>query len=260
MRRAGVADHRRRPRQEVDDAVGQPGLAQDLHDVVRRQHRRVRRLPHDGAAHHRRRRRQVGADRREVERRDGEHEALERARLELVPHARRRERLLRRRCARRSAQFQRQKSIDSQAASISAWCAVFDWPSMVAALRIGAILRRQQLGRAQEDREPLVERRRRPRRLRRQRGVDRRLHVVGRRPAPPSPSTFLCACGERTSAMPAPLRRSPPTRSGISTGALRHRLERALERLLLGGSGAVGRTGSLCGGGTFGMEFSMAAR
>ena len=32
--------------------------------------------------------------------------------------------------------FQRQKSIDSHAASISAWCAVFDWPSMVAAFSV----------------------------------------------------------------------------------------------------------------------------
>ena len=35
--------------------------------------------------------------------------------------------------AARSATFQRQKSVSSQAASISAWNAVFDWPSIVAA-------------------------------------------------------------------------------------------------------------------------------
>jgi hypothetical protein len=32
--------------------------------------------------------------------------------------------------------LKRQKSISSQAASISAWWAVFDWPSMVAALSV----------------------------------------------------------------------------------------------------------------------------
>ena len=32
--------------------------------------------------------------------------------------------------------LKRQKSISSQAASISAWCAVFDWPSIVAALSV----------------------------------------------------------------------------------------------------------------------------
>ncbi len=32
--------------------------------------------------------------------------------------------------------LKRQKSITSQAESISAWCAVFDWPSMVAALSV----------------------------------------------------------------------------------------------------------------------------
>src|SRR5205823_5188623 len=32
--------------------------------------------------------------------------------------------------------LKRQKSMSSHAASISAWCAVFDWPSIVAALRV----------------------------------------------------------------------------------------------------------------------------
>jgi hypothetical protein len=32
--------------------------------------------------------------------------------------------------------LKRQKSITSQAASISAWCAVFDWLSIVAATRV----------------------------------------------------------------------------------------------------------------------------
>ena len=32
--------------------------------------------------------------------------------------------------------LKRQKSISSQAASISAWCAVFDWPSIVAAMSV----------------------------------------------------------------------------------------------------------------------------
>ena len=32
--------------------------------------------------------------------------------------------------------LKRKKSIDSQAASISAWCAVFDWPSIVAAFSV----------------------------------------------------------------------------------------------------------------------------
>ena len=53
-----------------------------------------------------------------------------------VPHARRRDRLLGVGSAGRSATLKRQKSISSQAASISAWIAVFDWPSMVAAFRV----------------------------------------------------------------------------------------------------------------------------
>ena len=219
MRQAGVADHRRRPGQEVDDAVGQPGLAQDLHDVVRRQHRRVRRLPHHRAAHHRRRRRQVGADRREVERRDREDEALERARLELVPHARRRVRLL---------GGDALGEVRVPAPEVDRLAGGVDL-GLVRRLRLPEHRRRvhdrtvlggQQLRRAQEDREPLVDRRRRPRSLRRQRRVDGAPDILGAAPARPWRCTFLCACGERTSADPVPLRRSPPTNSGMSTGVL----------------------------------------
>ena len=78
---------------EVDHAVRQPGLAQDLEHEPVGEDRGLRRLPHDRVAHQRRRRRQVAADRREVERRDGVDEALEAALLEAVVEARRRDRL-----------------------------------------------------------------------------------------------------------------------------------------------------------------------
>ena len=52
------------------------------------------RLPDDGVAHQRGRRREVAGDRGEVERRDGEDEALERPVLEPVPDAGRGDRLL----------------------------------------------------------------------------------------------------------------------------------------------------------------------
>src|SRR5438132_859830 len=51
------------------------------------EHLGLGRLPHDGVAHDRGRGRQVAADRREVERRQREHEALERPQLLHVPHA-----------------------------------------------------------------------------------------------------------------------------------------------------------------------------
>ena len=91
--RAGIAGH------EVDDAVGQPGLAQDLEHEPVGEDRRLRRLPDDRVAHQRGRRREVAADGGEVERRDGVDEALEAALLEAVAEARRRDRLLARRAA-----------------------------------------------------------------------------------------------------------------------------------------------------------------
>ena len=84
----GIARH------EVDDARRQTRRLEQLHDVVRAQHRAGRRLPHDRASHQRRRRRQVAADRREVERRDGIDEPFEAAIVRLVPGPVRTDRLL----------------------------------------------------------------------------------------------------------------------------------------------------------------------
>ena len=88
------ADHHRIAGHEVDDARRQAGRFEQLQRVVGAQHRAGRRLPHHGVAHQRRRRRQVAADGREVERRHGVDEALETAVVGLVPHRRRRHRLL----------------------------------------------------------------------------------------------------------------------------------------------------------------------
>ncbi len=75
----GVAGH------EVDDARREAGRLEDLHDVVRAQHRTRGRLPDDGAAHERGRARQVAADGGEVERRDRVDEAFEAAVVGLIP-------------------------------------------------------------------------------------------------------------------------------------------------------------------------------
>ena len=115
---------------------GRPAASQQPHDVVGAQHRARRRLPDDGVAHQRRRGRQVAGNRREVERRDRVDEALERPVLELVPHRVRADRLLRVAAPARKDGLKRQKSISSDAASISAWNAVFDCPSIVAALSV----------------------------------------------------------------------------------------------------------------------------
>ena len=84
----GIARH------EVDHAGRQAGGLEQLHDVVRAQHRARCRLPHDRAAHQRRGGRQVAADRREVERRDRVHEPFEPAIVGLIPHAVSADRLL----------------------------------------------------------------------------------------------------------------------------------------------------------------------
>ncbi len=94
VREHRVADLAARAEHHVDDARRQPRLLVDLHQEVGRVDGRRGRLEDDGVSHQRRRRRQVPGDRREVERRDGEDEALERAVLDPVPDARRGDRLL----------------------------------------------------------------------------------------------------------------------------------------------------------------------
>ena len=79
---------------------------------------------------------QVAGDRGEVERRDRVDEALERAVVDPVPDARRATPAARPGSAAAKCTLKRQKSISSQAASISAWCAVLVWPSIVAALSV----------------------------------------------------------------------------------------------------------------------------
>ena len=83
----GVADLRAGAVDEVDHAVGQAGLLQQLHQEVRGVGRGRRGLPDDGVPHQRGARREVAADRGEVERRHREDEAFERAVLQPVPDA-----------------------------------------------------------------------------------------------------------------------------------------------------------------------------
>ena len=82
------------PGDQVDHPGRQPGRLEQAHEVVRRELLGRRRLPHHHVAEQRGRGRQVARDRGEVERRDGQHEAFERAVLHPVPGAGRRLRLL----------------------------------------------------------------------------------------------------------------------------------------------------------------------
>ena len=90
-----IAHGSRGARKEVDDARRESRFLEKLHQEPCRVHRRRRGLPHDRVAHQRGSRRKIARDRREVERRHGEDEPLERPVFEGVPHARRRNRLLR---------------------------------------------------------------------------------------------------------------------------------------------------------------------
>ena len=129
---------------------------------MRAEHRGRGRLPDDRVAHQRGRGRQVAGDRREVEGRDRVDEALERPVLEPIPDAGRARWAAPHRCASMYRTLKRQKSISSQAESISAWCAVLDWPSIVAALSVCAPRAGEELGGAEEDRGAILPRRPRP--------------------------------------------------------------------------------------------------
>ena len=80
-------DGRAVARDEIDDARRQSRSLEQPQRVVRTWNRRRGRLPDHCVAHQRRGDRQVGADRREIERRYGEHEAFQSAIIRLVPHA-----------------------------------------------------------------------------------------------------------------------------------------------------------------------------
>ena len=74
-----AADHAALARQEVDDASGKAGFHEDAHVGVVRQQGSRRGLPDGGVTHQGGGHVQIGGDGGEVERRDGEHEAFQRA-------------------------------------------------------------------------------------------------------------------------------------------------------------------------------------
>src|SRR5215204_2403363 len=173
----GVADRRAGAVDEVDHAVRQPRLLEEAHQVVGRQHRRRRRLPHDRVPHQRRRAGQVPGDRREVERADREDEALERPVLHPVPHPRRRSRLL---------AVDPRHELDVEAEEVDQLARGVDL-GLVRRLRLAehrsgvervAPRAGEQLGGAEEDSGTLLPRPARPVLPRLRGGVDRRLHVL----------------------------------------------------------------------------------
>ena len=177
-RERGVADRRARAVDDVDDAVREARLAQDLQRVVGRERGRRRRLPDDGVAHQRRRAGEVAADRGEVERADREDEALERPVLHPVPDPGRGDRLLR---------VDPEHELDVVAPEVDQLGRGVDL-GLVRRLRLVQHRRRdegrapragEQLGRAEEDGRALLPRQARPVGVRLAGGVDRLLDVLG---------------------------------------------------------------------------------
>ena len=133
--------------------------------------------------------------------------------------------------------LKRKKSISSQAASISAWCAVFDWPSIVAALSVSrhgpassSAARRKTAARSshgQRDQSSQAV----------ARGVDRLLHVLGAALVDVGEHVLLRVRhhGRRGRRCGCPCRRS---RAG-SRSARRHLLEPRLQARALGAAGRV---------------------
>ena len=166
------------PVDDVDDAVREAGLAQDLQRVVRRERRRRRRLPDDRIAHQRCRAGEVAADRGEVERADREDETLERPVLHPVPDTGGGDGLLR---------VDPKHELDVVAPEVDQLGGRVDL-GLMRGLRLVQHRRgderrapraREQLGRAEEDGCALLPREARPVGMRVAGGVDRLLDVLG---------------------------------------------------------------------------------
>ncbi len=147
--------------------------------------------------------------------------------------------------------LKRQKSISSHAESISAWIAVFDWPSIVAALSVcrhgpasRSAARRRIAARSSND-------------IARHAGAAsraaRRASCVSCWVAPASvPRTERWLCGWTTSnRSPPPMRWSPPMVIVSSSGSFCSSASLACSSARSGVPGAYCRTGSLTGAGTW---------
>ncbi len=87
MRQGLLAERGRVALHQIDDAGRQPRTLEKLQNSHSRERGERRRLPQHGVAHQGRRAGEIARDRREVEGRDGEHEAVERAQIERVRSA-----------------------------------------------------------------------------------------------------------------------------------------------------------------------------
>ena len=163
-------------RDHVEHSVRQPRLAEEKKDLVASAERGGRGLPHRDVAAEDRGRGQVHGDREEVEGGDREHEALERAELAPVPHARRRERLL---------VVEPPEEVDVEAEEVDQLADRVDLRLMgglalsqhARGVHSGAPRPSQEIGGPEEDRRAVLEAHRGPGRPGFHRRVDRRLSL-----------------------------------------------------------------------------------
>ena len=133
--------------------------------------------------------------------------------------------------------------MSSQAASISAWNAVFDWPSMVAALMRLAPRTGEQVGGLEQDRAAVVDRHRPPGRGRGGRGLDGRLGVA-RRGVLHGAEHVLVVVRLHDVDLPAAARAPPAVDVGAEVVlAPLEPGELGEQRLSLGAAGRVGQVG-----------------
>src|SRR6266851_886487 len=145
--------------------------------------------------------------------------------------------------------LKRQKSTDSQAASISAWCTVFDWPSIVAALMVS----RHGPASSEAALKSTAARSLKDVAAHARRALSAADTASSKSLPPPTAYSAMASSwrwGERMSALDDPHRRSPPICMGTSVLASVSSASLALRLLRCGSPGAYARTGSLTGVGT----------
>ena len=144
--------------------------------------------------------------------------------------------------------MKRRKSIVSHAASISAWCAVFDWLSIVAAVSV------ERHGPARSSAARRKTATRSCHGVADQAGCASRAAAIARSTCDASPfatsaSTWSWSCGMTASNVVPVSTRSPPITSGISIRSPDISARRCWSAARSGLPGAYPRTGSLTAGG-----------
>ena len=165
---------------QVDDPVRQAGLMEEFHDHLGAVHLALRRFPHGHVAHQGGRAGQVAGDAGEVEGREREHEAFQRPVLDPVPGG------LRTVHGLVAVDLRHVLHVEAQEVRELAGRVDLRLENVLALGQHGGrvhprpVRSAEQVGRLQEDRRTVLPGHGLPGRLRRQRGINGPLHMVGR--------------------------------------------------------------------------------